>query len=83
MSSRQALHEMHKILGQVDILGSPILLGSSLVTGVTSFFYEPAKGIVHSPEEFARGLAAGTISLIKNSAYGIFSTLGQVRGGGW
>lgn len=51
---------MHKILGQVDILGSPILLGSSLITGVTSFFYEPAKGAQLGPEEFAKGLGKGT-----------------------
>lgn len=50
---------MHKILGQVDILGSPILLGSSLITGVTSFFYEPAKGAQLGPEEFAKGLGKG------------------------
>ena len=55
----QVIKEMHKILGQVDILGSPILLGSSLITGVTSFFYEPAKGAQLGPEEFAKGLGKG------------------------
>lgn len=49
---------MHKILGKVDILGGPIVLGSSIVTGVTDFFAEPAKAT--NPREFAHGLATGT-----------------------
>ncbi|CAD7705163.1 unnamed protein product [Ostreobium quekettii] len=77
----QVLKDVHKILGSVDILGTPIKLGSSLITGVASFFYEPAKGIVHSPEAFTRGLAAGTMSLIKNSMYGVFDTVSHVTGG--
>ena len=47
---------------------------------MVDFFYEPAKGIVHSPEEFARGIATGTLSLLQNSVYGIFSTVSQVTG---
>lgn len=73
--------EVHKLLGSVDILGTPIQLGTSLIGGVASFFYEPAKGIIHGPEDFARGLAAGTMSLIKSSAYGVFSSVGQLAGG--
>lgn len=77
----QFLKDVHKILGSVDILGTPIKLGSSIITGVASFFYEPAKGIVHSPEAFTRGLATGTMSLIKNSMYGVFDTVSHVTGG--
>ncbi len=69
---------MQKLLGSVDILGIPIKLGGSLFTGITEFFYEPARGIVHGPEDFARGLAAGTLSLIKHSAFGVCTTVGQV-----
>jgi len=49
--------------------------------GVASFFYEPAKGIVHGPEEFAKGVATGTMHLIKNSMYGIFNSVGQMTEG--
>ena len=48
---------------------------------MASFFYEPAKGIVHGPEEFARGVATGTVHLIKNSMYGVFNTFGHVTEG--
>jgi len=72
------LSELYKILGSVELLGAPVSLISTLGTGVVDFFYEPAKGIVHGPDEFARGVATGTISLLKNSAYGIFHTVGQV-----
>lgn len=48
---------------------------------MASFFYEPAKGIVHGPEEFAKGVATGTVHLIKNSMYGVFSTFGHVTEG--
>lgn len=77
----QVLYDVHKILGSVDILGTPIKLGSSIIAGVASFFYEPAKGIVHSPEAFTRGLATGTVNLIKNSMYGVLDTVGHVTGG--
>jgi vacuolar protein sorting-associated protein 13A/C len=75
------LSELYKILGSVELLGAPVSLISTLGTGVVDFFYEPAKGIVHGPDEFARGVASGTVSLLKNSAYGIFHTVGQVTGG--
>jgi hypothetical protein len=42
-AERQAVHELHKILGQMDLLGSPIVLTTSLVAGVARFFAEPAK----------------------------------------
>ncbi|KAK3275586.1 hypothetical protein CYMTET_16293 [Cymbomonas tetramitiformis] len=76
----QALHEIYKILGSVEFLGTPVTLLSNLGTGVVDFFYEPAKGFVHSPEDFARGIAAGTISLLKNSVFGVFNTVGTVTG---
>eukprot|EP00210_Caulerpa_lentillifera_P006324 g6040.t1 len=77
----QALYGLYKLLGTVELLGTPVLLGNSIMTGVASFFYEPAKGIVHGPEEFARGVATGTVHLIKNSMYGVINTLGNVTEG--
>jgi len=43
VGERQAVHELHKILGQMDLLGSPIVLTTSLVAGVARFLAEPAK----------------------------------------
>ena len=73
----QALHEMHKILGQVDILGSPIVLGSSIAAGISSFFREPAKA--RNPKQFARGIGKGSLALVKNALFGFFNAFGQVR----
>ena len=71
------MHELHKILGQMDLLGSPILLTSSLLAGVASFFAEPAKA--RSPGEFAHGVGQGTLALLRSAAFGLCHALGQVR----
>lgn len=72
----QALHEMHKILSQVEILGSPIMLGSSLITGLSTFLAEPAKA--RNPAEFARGVGTGSVTLVKMASFGILTFIGQV-----
>lgn len=73
----QALHEMHKILSQVEILGSPIMLGSSLISGLSTFLAEPAKA--RNPTEFARGVGTGSVTLVKMASFGILTFIGQVR----
>eukprot|EP00850_Spirogloea_muscicola_P001736 SM000006S19501 [mRNA] locus=s6:1093208:1119415:+ [translate_table: standard] len=75
----QALQEIHKILGSVDFLGDPMSLVHSLGTGVMDFFVEPAKAT--TPEEFLKGSVAGSISLIKNSTYGVLNTVSKLTGG--
>ena len=72
----QALHEMHKILSQVEILGSPIMLGSSLISGLSTFLAEPAKA--RNPSEFARGVGTGSVTLVKMASFGILTFIGQV-----
>lgn len=72
----QALHEMHKILSQVEILGSPIMLGSSLISGLSTFLAEPAKA--RNPTEFARGVGTGSVTLVKMASFGILTFVGQV-----
>ena len=74
------LFEFYKILGTVDILGTPVALISSVGTGVVDFFANPARGIMSSPEDFARGMASGTVSLLRNSMYGVFNTAAKVTG---
>jgi hypothetical protein len=72
----QALHEMHKILGQVDIVGSPIVLGSSLLAGFRMLISEPAKA--RNAEEFVEGLGRGLLALSKNALFGFCNATGQV-----
>jgi len=47
---------------------------------VMDFFYEPAKGIVESPQAFAKGLAKGTSSLVKNTMYATFDSMSKIVG---
>ena len=72
----QALHETHKILGQVDILGSPIVLGTSLIAGLRQFIAEPLKA--HNPKQFVIGLGHGTLALAKYGAFGLLLAFEQV-----
>ena len=67
---------MHKILGQVNILGSPIVLGSNIFEGLTTFFKEPLKA--RNPKQFARGMGKGSVALVKFSAFGFLEAIGQV-----
>ena len=67
---------MHKILSQVEILGSPIMLGSSLISGLSTFLAEPAKA--RNPAEFARGVGTGSVTLVKMASFGILTFIGQV-----
>ena len=76
ISSLQALHEVHKILGQVNILGSPIVLGSNIFEGLRTFFNEPLKA--KNPKQFARGIGKGSVALVKFSAFGFLEAIGQV-----
>eukprot|EP00736_Rhodelphis_marinus_P007126 Rmarinus@m.9219 len=75
---RQALFEVHKIAGSAELLGNPVGLMSNVGTGVIDFFYEPAQGITKSPADFGAGLAKGSISLVKNTVYGLFNATGKL-----
>lgn len=49
-------------------------------SGVVSFFYEPYRGIVQSPEEFGKGLATGTKALVVKLVYGVSLTASALTG---
>lgn len=44
------------------------------------FFYEPAQGITKSPAEFAKGMSKGSLSLWRNSVYGVFNAASKITG---
>jgi hypothetical protein len=44
------------------------------------FFYEPAKGLVKSPQAFGKGLAKGSISLLKHTFTGVFGAASKITG---
>jgi hypothetical protein len=53
-------------------------LVSSLGAGVRDFFYEPAQGLVKSPQDFGKGLAKGSASLLKHTVSGVFKSAGSL-----
>lgn len=67
---------MHKILGQVDIVGSPIVLGTSLIAGFKLLIRELAKA--RTPQELVEGVGRGLLALSKNTIVGVCSASGQV-----
>lgn len=75
-----ALKQAYLLVGSADFLGNPVSLVSNLGTGVRDFFYEPAQGIVKSPQDFGKGLAKGTASLVKKSTYALFDTASKLTG---
>jgi len=78
--TRQGIQQIYKLLGSTEALGNPVGLFSNVGTGVMDFFYEPAQGIIQSPQAFAKGLAKGTSSLVKNTVYGTFNSVSKIAG---
>jgi len=76
----QGLSQAYKIIGSIEILGDPVALVGNLGEGVADFFYEPAQGLVSSPQDFASGLARGTASLLKHTITGVFGAASKVTG---
>lgn len=74
----QLVRQMYAVLGSFEALGNPISLVSNLGTGVKDLFYEPAKGIAISPEEFGAGLRRGGASFVSKSVAGLFDSTSKV-----
>jgi hypothetical protein len=76
----QGLLEVYKILGSFEFLGNPLGLVNNLGSGVADFFHEPAKGLVKSPKDFGKGLAKGSLSLLKGAVGGVFNAASKITG---
>jgi len=76
--TQQGIAEAYKILGSFEFLGNPIGLVGNLGSGVYDFFYEPAKGLVSSPQDFGRGLAKGSLSLLRSTLSGVFGAVSKI-----
>ncbi len=72
-----ALGQLYKIVGSLDLVGNPIGLLSSLGIGVHDFFYEPAHALINNPTEIGKigkGVVKGTVSLVSNTTDGFLGT---------
>ena len=70
--TRQGLMEVYKVLGSFEFLGNPVGLISDIKEGLTDFFVEPMNGAISSPEDFGKGVAKGTGSLLTKLTRGVF-----------
>mmetsp|Transcript_45817 Transcript_45817/g.71794 ORF Transcript_45817/g.71794 Transcript_45817/m.71794 type:complete len:623 (-) Transcript_45817:24-1892(-) len=76
----QLITQLYKLVGSFEFLGNPVGLVNNLGTGFQDFFYEPAQGAMKSPSDFAKGMSKGSLSLFKNSTYGLFNAASKITG---
>lgn len=75
------LKQIFKIFGAIDIIGNPANFLNTLGTGFKDFFQKPYKGIVKGPLEGAKGIMDGSISLVKHTVEGTFSSTSKITSG--
>ncbi|KAJ3439892.1 vacuolar protein sorting-associated protein 13c [Anaeramoeba flamelloides] len=75
---RSFLKQTYNLVAGLDLLGAPVNLFTNCGQGLQSFFVEPAKGFVESPEAVAKGLGKGSWALISGSIKGIFGSASGV-----
>ena len=74
----KSLTQVYKIFFSLEFFGNPVGLITNLGSGVLSFFYEPAMGLMKSPKDFAKGMQKGTANLLKSSVEGLAHTAGKL-----
>jgi len=83
-----AMRPSGRSLGSLNMLGNPLGLVTSLYSGVTDVFKEPAKqlqsgrragrqSLVHMGQDLARGLERGALSLLRHSVLGWSNTISK------
>eukprot|EP00892_Ulva_mutabilis_P007518 jgi/Ulvmu1/5138/UM021_0155.1 len=79
---RQVWSSLHKLVGHVQIIGSTIALGSSLVSGAWYIFYQPYFAARSGSRwtEVAQGVLIGTSRAVGEFGSSIFVVLGQLIG---
>lgn len=57
----EVLQQLHKLVGSLDLLGNPAALFADVRGGVKTFFREPNRDALHSPNAFVKGVAEGVV----------------------
>ena len=71
----ETLGQIYKIIGSLDFVGNPSMALNSIMTGVRDFLFEPSMALLksqHNPSELGLGVVRGALSLVSNSASGVF-----------
>lgn len=77
----EVLRQIYKIIGSLDFVGNPTMALNSIFTGVRDFFFEPSLALLKShqnPSELGMGVVRGTLSLVSNSASGVFGIASKI-----
>jgi len=78
---QEFLAQIMKIFGSIDIFGNPANLLNNLGSGFKDFFQKPYQGMVKGPLEGAKGIMDGSLSLVKHTVGGTFSSTSKIAGG--
>ena len=76
----QAIKQLYHLVLGLDVIGNPFGLFVGLSEGIESLFYEPYKGAIQGPEEFAEGLALGMRHLFGQTVGGAAGVVSRITG---
>lgn len=77
----QAIRELYKIVGSVELLGNPAALINSLKAGVTEMIYYPTVALFTSQRKFVPSLLKGGVGFVRHTMHGLFKSVGTLSGG--
>eukprot|EP00826_Nyctotherus_ovalis_P020710 TRINITY_DN16536_c0_g1_i12.p1 TRINITY_DN16536_c0_g1~~TRINITY_DN16536_c0_g1_i12.p1 ORF type:complete len:367 (-),score=100.40 TRINITY_DN16536_c0_g1_i12:234-1334(-) len=67
-----------KLIGSIDLIGSPVEFFRTISTGVKDFFYKPIQGFIKGPLQGSTGVYEGTKSLVRNTVVGVFGAISKI-----
>ncbi|CAH8474501.1 unnamed protein product [Schistosoma turkestanicum] len=76
----QGVRQMYVLVLGLDVLGNPFGVLRGLAQGVEDLFYEPVKGAILGPEEFAEGVTLGVRSLFGHAVGGAAGAVSRITG---
>jgi len=76
----QFMKQLHVLVLGLDVLGNPFGVIIGVAEGVESFFYEPYKGAIEGPLEFAEGVATGVRNLLGSTIGGAAGAVSKITG---
>ncbi|CAF3414761.1 unnamed protein product [Rotaria sp. Silwood1] len=76
----QFFKQIHVLILGLDVLGNPLGIIRGIAEGVESLFYEPYKGAIEGPLEFAEGMATGVLTLVGSTVGTAAGAVSRITG---